>query len=109
MEFFGSYPVQRGKPTAQHVIHPAEISGTVNHRDGGWLLHHTEQARIPPRIPADAARLLLSEIATGLAGPNPFCDRRKDGRKAADLFRRLLEQMEGEPLGRFPPDTREPG
>ena len=33
----------------------------------------------------------------------------EDGGEPLRLFRRLLEQMKGEPLGRLPADPREPG
>jgi len=91
------------------MIVTPEVSRPVDDADGGRFLDHTEQTRISPGIPADSAGLLLGKIAALLTGMYPLPYRRKDRGQPLSLFRRLLEQMESEPLSRLPAYPREPG
>jgi hypothetical protein len=53
--------------------------------------------------------LLLGQVATGLAGSDPLGHRHQRGGQPTGLFGGLLQQMKGEPLGRFPPDSGQAG
>jgi len=91
------------------MILAPEVGGAIDHTHGGRLFHHAHKASIPTRISADGARLIFGEVATFLAGPDALAHGGEDGSEPLSLFRRLLEQMESEPLGRLPAYSREPG
>jgi hypothetical protein len=91
------------------VVVTSEVRRPVHDADGGRFLYYTEQTGISPGIPADGAGLLLRQVAALLTGMYPLPYGREDRGQPLSLFRRLLEQMESEPLSRLPAYPREPG
>src|SRR5512146_1921521 len=73
------------------------------------LLHDTQQRRVAPRVAADGAGAVVAQVAARGADLHLVAHPADRLRQPAGGLRGLLQQVEGEPLGRFPPDTGELG
>jgi hypothetical protein len=57
---------------AENMVMTPKIGGTIDYPNRGRLFDHTYQPRIPAGIPADAAGLLLREVAALRARADPL-------------------------------------
>jgi hypothetical protein len=86
---------------------PAPESGRpVQHSHRGRLLDDADDRGIAPRIQAVLAQVRFGRRAANRARPHPIGHGRQRGRQPSGLFGGLLQQMKGEPLRRFAPDSR---
>src|SRR5688572_28268216 len=91
------------------MIMPSKVGGAIHYSNRRRLFYHADHAGIPPRVLANAAGLLLGQVAARFARADSLGDRDECRSEPPGLFRRLLEEMKGEPLRRLPADPRELG
>src|SRR5260370_532998 len=106
-QMLGAHAPEGRQPPAQDVIAAAEASGALDRRDIRRLLPHAQEARVPPRVAADRARVLVGERATSPAGAHALTHGADRVREARSRFRRLLQQGKREPLCGLPSDPGE--
>jgi hypothetical protein len=92
----------------QYMITTPEISRPVHYGHCGRLLDDANDPAVPPWVTTDRARLVFGQIAAFLAGMDPLSHRRENGSEPSNLFRRLLQEVKGDPLRRLPADPWEP-
>src|ERR687887_1386412 len=99
--------IQRGDPAAEHMVAPAVPTGALDRGDVTRLLDHAQQARIASGIMTDGARVLVGQIAAGATRHHLAPDAPDRLRQPLCGLRRLLEEMEREPLGGLTADAGE--
>src|SRR5205809_2101819 len=105
----GPHPVQGRHPAAQHVVAPPIPPRALDGGDVLRLLHDAQQRGIPPRVAADRTRILVGEIPAGTARHHLRAHAADRLRQPLGRLRRLLEQVECEPLRGLGSDPGEPG
>src|SRR5215218_108403 len=104
----GTHPLDRADRPAEHVVAAAELLGPLDRDQVAGLLDHADQARVAPRVPADAAEVALGHVPADAAEVDPGLDLLDGPCQALGVGRLDLEQVEGDPLGALGPDPGQP-
>ncbi|GMA86624.1 hypothetical protein GCM10025868_18740 [Angustibacter aerolatus] len=104
----GPDAVHRADRAAEHVVAAAELPGLLDRDDVLRLLDDAEHRRVAARVAADAALLVLGDVAARHAEPDARLDLRQGVDQAADVGRVGGEHVEGDALGALRTDPGQP-
>ena len=90
------------------MVEAAELRGPLERDDVDGLLDDADQRVVAPLVGADAAELLLGQVAALAAEANTFLHLLERGGERERLLRRPLEDVEREPLSRPRADPGQP-
>src|SRR5215469_14356535 len=99
--------VDRADRAAEDMVAAAELADLLNRRDVLGLLNDADHRGIASRVPADAALLLLGDVAASAAEPHPLEHLEQRGGQPAHVRRVRGQQVEGDALGALRPDARQ--
>jgi hypothetical protein len=90
------------------VVAPRELTGLFDGDNVAGVLHHAYRGGVAAIIEANGAEASLGDIETSGAERDALFDGDDRLSQPESVFRRHLEQVEGDPLCRLGPDTRKP-
>ena len=108
VEFLWPNSVEWVKRPAEHVVAPAILRGALNDLNILGLLHHADDALVAMGIRTDPAHVLLGDVVTDTAERHAALQAAECALEAFDIFRLLIQQVQGDALCAFWPDAGEP-
>src|SRR5258706_6996072 len=106
-QVIGPDSVDRAYRAAEDMVTAPELADLLNRRDVLGLLDDADHREIAPRVPADAALVLLGDVAADAAELHPLQHLDQRGGQAAYVGRISGQQVEGDALGALRPDARQ--
>src|SRR5204863_5451661 len=106
-EILWSDAVKRRQATPEDVIDSPVLARPFDSADIGCFLYCADDCRIPARVTADGAQILLCQVEALRAGSDLLRECAERGGETFGLLGRLLEKMVGQSERRLPPDARQ--
>src|SRR5581483_9901423 len=103
------HPVEGRERPAEDVVEPAELVRPLERHDVDRLLDDADEGVVAPLVEADAAELLLGQVAALAAEADALLDLLERRRERERLLLRPLEDVEGEALRRPRADPGQAG
>ena len=100
-QVFGSNVGQGIERPTEHVIPPAVFTGAFDDLDVFGFFNHTNNARVAPRIGAEAADFFAGDVAADAAEGDTVLHGPEGVDKPVDVGGFGGEEVEGDPLGAF--------
>ena len=82
-EVVGADAVDRAERAAEHVVEPAVLAGALDRGDVLRLLDDADRRAVPAGVAADAAAVLVRDVAAQRAEPHLLADLLQDLAEAA--------------------------
>src|SRR5690606_13182706 len=98
----------RADRSAEHVVEPAELARALDGRDVLRILDDADQLRVAARVAADAAALLLGDVAAHFAELHSRAHLGEQLGEPDDIEGRRLQDMERDPLRGLRADAWQP-
>src|SRR5205807_624776 len=98
---------ERRERTTKYMIEPSKLVRPLDHQDIIRLFDHANNGAIAPGIAADRARIVLRDIRADAARMYAQLQIRNGFGERGNVFSRLLEQIECEPLRGLAADCRQ--
>ena len=102
-------PVDRADRAAEHVVAAAELAGALDRDDVLGLLDHAQHGRVAPRVAADAALVVLGDVAAdrqnrtlSLTSSSTWASRRTSAGSAASRWNAIRCALLGPTPGSRP-------
>src|SRR5579859_5274426 len=98
-QVLGPDAVHRADRPAEHVVPAAELADLLDRRHVLGLFYHADHRRVPPRVQADPALVVLGDVAARAAELDLLDDLDQRRREAADILGVSRQQVERDPQG----------
>src|SRR5262249_40745411 len=105
LELVGADPVERREGTEEHVIAAAVLAGPLHRHEVVRFLHNAEQPRVPRGVIADPAGIGIRHVEAAPAMDGRRLAVHERLRQVLHAGRGLLQQVEGQALGRLGTDA----
>ena len=92
----------------EHMVQAVVFPGALKGDDVFDVLHHADGGAVPLLIPADAAQPLLGEVEAHRAGMDLLMGGKEGVGEFLGPLLWLIQHVEGQPLGGFSADARQP-